>query len=312
MNLSEHFRQATEAPGSDGLDLHRLARVARSEGTRARRRQRGVALLGSAALVGVVAGGSALLLGPDPDRAAALPVPGVTPSATATDAPTASPTDVASATPTSEPTLDPADTGPFTGRGIAAALRFAVSDVEAGRAGAFAGQATDEAFGQLDWTDADGLGVSVVGVNVQPQMDFVTSCTEAYVHHCTSSHRDGGTLTTYDELTPVRDGVGVRRVADFLRADGTRVVASATNGYDLPSNQWDVTRTQPPLGFAELARVVSQPWWGAELPTYFLEQGRALAPYDDLGSATAEATAAATAQATAEATPSSSPTPSSN
>jgi hypothetical protein len=262
MNISDHLHQAARHPDADSLDLHRLARVARVQGTRARRRRRGVTLLGSAALVAVAAAGSAALLGSDPAR------PGSTAVRPA----------IASGTPTPGATTG---TGRFTGRGVAAALRSTVADVAQGRAGAFAGQSGSEVYAQLDWTAADGLGVSVVGINVQPHMDFVSSCGETE-RRCTRTVTDGVTLTTYEEHTRVAGGVGVRRVADLLRADGTRVVVSATNGYDLPSNRWDVTRPQPPLSFAQLTSVVERPWWGSQLPMHFLEQGRRLSPYDDL------------------------------
>lgn len=254
MNITDHLRQAVESSDAEHLDLHRLARVARHQGMRARRRRRGSVVLGAAVVVGLVALGSTALSGRDADRAGGVQV-ATTPSA-------------------------PTGSLPFTGRAVAAALRSAVSDAAQGRAGAFAGQAGSEAYAQLDWTDADGRGVSVIGVNVQPGMDFVSSCGATELH-CTRTVTGGATLTTYEEHTPVAAGVGIRRVADLLRADGTRIVVSATNGYDLPSNRWDVTRPQPPLDTAQLTRIASLPWWGPELPAHFLEQGRQLAPYDD-------------------------------
>ncbi|MEP7088995.1 MAG: hypothetical protein ABI776_02715 [Nocardioidaceae bacterium] len=269
MNISDHLQRA--ASDADGLDLDHLARVARVQGTRHRRRRRGLAVLGTAALVGAVAVGSSALLGHGSDPAGRLQV-----ADSGTPEPSAS-------APTPTPTLHPSDTGRFTGRGVAAGLRQAVSDVEQGRAGAFAGQAGTEAYGQLDWTDADGLGVSVVGLNVQPGMDYVSPCGR-YELRCTRSHpTPGSTLVTYEEHSTVAGGVGIRRVADLLRADGTRVVVGATNGYELPSNRWDITRAQPPLSFAQLTRIVDRPWWGEELPRHLLDQGNGLTPYDELG-----------------------------
>jgi len=287
MNITDHLRQATDTTATGSLDLEHVARVARAQGLRARRRRRAVAVLGSAALVGAVVVGSVGLLGQDPDRDG-LPVAG-------SGTPTAStPTPSTSTAPAPVPSLDPSDTGRLTGRGVTAGLRHAVQEVAQGRAGAFAGQGgarpDDEAYGQLDWTDADGLGVSVVGVNVQPGMDYVSSCGATELRCTRTRSADGRILTTYEEHTAVAGGVGIRRVADLLRPDGVRVVVSATNGYDLPANRWDVTRAQPPLGYAQLTEIVQQPWWGAQLPTYFLEQGEQLAPYDDLDPSIAVAT----------------------
>jgi hypothetical protein len=281
MNITDHLRQATDAPAGS-LDLEHVARVARAQGMRARRRRRGVAVLGSAVLVGAVVVGSVGLLGQDPDRSG-LPVVGSggpTPSTSSTIAPA--------------PSLDPSDTGRLTGRGVTAGLRHAVREVAQGRAGAFAGQGgaipDDDAYGQLDWTDVDGLGVSVVGINVQPGMDYVSSCGSTQRRCTRTRSADGRILTTYEEHTPVAGGVGIRRVADLLRPDGVRVLASATNGYELPANRWNVTRPRPPLSYAQLTEIVQQPWWGAQLPTYLLDQGERLAPYDDLDQSIAVAT----------------------
>jgi hypothetical protein len=281
MNITEHLRQAASGSDTGGLDLDHLARVARSQGTRARRRRRGAAVLGCAALVGVVAG-SAALLDQDPGRA------GVTVAGSGT--PSASP----SAAPSTAPSTGPGGLVGLTGRGVAAGLIRAVGDVAQGSAGAFAGQGDGlgedpEAYAQLDWVAADGLGVSVIGVNVQPGMGYVATCRGAELR-CTSTVTDGSTLTTYEEHTPTPGGVGIRRTADLLRADGTRVVVSETNGRDLPANRWDVTRPQPPLSYAQLTRIVQRPWWGAELPGDLLEEGERLAPYDDLDGSSVTAT----------------------
>ena len=293
MNITDHLRQAADSSDTRSLDLDHLARVARVQGTRARRRRRGTAVLGSAALVGIVALGSGALSGRGPDRAWSPSASG-TPTPSPSVAPTTAslpPTPVPSVAPTGEPSAGASDLGPATGRGVTAALSRAVADVAQGRAGAFAGQAGGgEAYGQLDWSDADGLGVSVIGVNVQPGSSFVSSCGQAEVH-CTSTVHHGATLTTFEEHLTVRGGVGTRRTADLLRADGTRVVVSETNGYDLPSNRWDVTRAQPPLSSADLTRIVREPWWGAELPTYLLDEGDRLTPYEDLDDTSSTPTA---------------------
>lgn len=281
MNLHDRMQQAVEHADPD---LDRLGRVARVQGTRLRRRRQGLVLLGAAAVVSAVALGAGVLQAQDVVQRPGAGVPQIA-------------SDPVSASPTAEPSLDLSIEGPASGRGVTAALRHAISSVEDGSASQFAGQGGsgrgDDFYGELAWTD-DGPGVSVVGVNVQPGMDFASTCT-SYVVNCTSeAQAGGGRLTTYEERTPVAAGVGVRWVADLLRADGTRVVASSTNGYDLPSNRWDVTRPLPALTFAQLTQIIRQPWWGGELPQYFLDRGEELDGYQDFGALDAEASIAPT------------------
>ncbi|MGI9155026.1 MAG: hypothetical protein ACR2FG_00055 [Marmoricola sp.] len=72
----------------------------------------------------------------------------------------------------------------------------------------------------------------------------------------------------------VHDGVGIRRFAEMKRSDGTLVTASSTNGFELVRQfDWDITRPEQALSYAQLEAVVSEPWWGAQLPTYLLDQG---------------------------------------
>ena len=60
------------------------------------------------------------------------------------------------------------------------------------------------------------------------------------------------------------------------------MLAAATNGFDLPNNQWDVTRPEPVLTVDQLADVVTEDWWGFELPARFADEGRELDPYDEI------------------------------
>ncbi len=319
MNISEHLRRAADDADPQGLDLDHLAHVARAAGARSHRRRRGAAVLTAAALVGVVTVGTTAYLSPGPDRPGSVPVvgtdgptpsagtgtPTLTPTPTpeggtatpeATDGPlpsgsvptpqgeTPSPTPEGGATGT--PDAGPA-VGPFTGRGVTAGLLEAVQAESDGRADAFQGQGggtepSSEAYGQLDWSAADGRGVSVIGVNVQPGLDYVTRCSAAILRCSSRTSPDGGTLTTFEEHTRVAEGVGIRRVAELVRADGVRVVVAATNGYQLPRGDWDVTRPEPALDLAQLADVALRPWWGEELPTRLLTRGEALRPYVDL------------------------------
>lgn len=264
MNLHDHMQRAVDGAEPD---LDRLSRVARAQGTRLRRRRQGVTALGAMAAVSVLAVGVGLSAGGQPGgQRAADPAGG----------PAASP----------GATSDLSRTAPLTGRGATAALAHVVASLEDGTASGFRGQGTPahhESYSELQWDDGGG-GVSVIGLNVQPGMRHETSC-RSVVAWCSVRKDENGTLTTYEEHTPVAEGVGIRRVAELVRADGVRVVVSSSNGHDLPRSQWDLTRPQPALTTEQLVRIVRQPWWGAELPARFDEQGEALEGYVDFESA---------------------------
>jgi hypothetical protein len=101
---------------------------------------------------------------------------------------------------------------------------------------------------ELQWQDADAVGVSVVGINVQFHGQFVSRCVPEDLQQADCEEAtlpNGDKLTTYTETIPGQDGMGVRRVADLLRADGVRIAISATNGFQLPKGGWDITRPQP-------------------------------------------------------------------
>jgi acylphosphatase len=68
---------------------------------------------------------------------------------------------------------------------------------------------------------------------------------------------DGSVLITYEQ----REGDLVRRVADVLRADGTRVVITAVNGAD--GKYGPATSEAPAYTQAQLAAVASSPEWRA-------------------------------------------------
>ena len=71
-------------------------------------------------------------------------------------------------------------------------------------------------------------------------------------------------------------------VAEYLSTrDQLRVVASATNGFPLPEGEWDVTREEPVLTVDQLADVVTQDWWGFQLPARFADEGKELSPYEE-------------------------------
>lgn len=272
MNLHDHLERDLHARVSQGdcyLDVARLGRVARTQGTRVLRRRRAVAVVAGVSAVTVAAVGVSAVPHGAGDGARDLVAAGVSNSRSNS----------------AQNDFDPAHpgpTGPATGRGLAAALRWAVADLQDGSATNFGGQEAHEWYANLEWTSADGQGVSVIGVNVQNDMRH-GNCDSTYLDCRESTLSDGSLLMTFEEHTAVADGTGISRTADLMRSDGVRVVVSATNGFDLPSSQWDITRPQPPLSAAQLTRLAQEPFWGATLPTYFLEQGRDLQPYEALG-----------------------------
>lgn len=273
MNLHDSMQQAVD---DVDIDLDRLARVSRAQGTRLIRRRNGVALVGAAATaLGAFVIGTAAL---------------------ETGSPSSAPS-TGQAAERSE-SLDLADTGRITGRGAAAGLRFAVSQLEDGTAIKFSGQDPNPgddnvgASGRFEWLEPNAPGISIVGINVQtgPDVaDYVPQCTPLFggvpqepLDHChTEQFADGSRVMTYAEHQQVSDGVGIRRTAELMRPDGTLITAFSTNGYELVKEyDWDITRPAPGLTFNQLTDIVSQPWWGAQLPADLLAQGRDLDGYN--------------------------------
>ena len=207
-------------------------------------------------------------------------------------------------------TFDVNDTSPFTGRSAAAALVYAVGLTATGEGTDFRGAADTsahpEAYTIFRFTPSGSATSGEIAINVQP--DWVEAdakpgdkarvgrC-ESFMSRCTSTVlADGSRLTTYDDLSGHTPG-GIRRVAELYRPDNVRLLVSATNGYDVTERDEEITRDDPVLTTDQLVAVVSQPWWGIELPTYFTAQGAALKPYSDR-SASANAVATPTAAPT--------------
>jgi len=259
-------------------DADGLTAIARSRGDRIRRRRRALGTAGTAAVVAAVAVGASVV-------APALDRPGDR---------AATPLDTATAS--EGPSSDRPRPVPIDGRSTAAALRAAVEDVVAGRSGAFAGQGgsgptpADETYAELELTPADGSGPGVVGINVQHASILGRGpivCL-GWMRECAVRELPGGDrLRTYaDAPTSTPAGDGLRVVAELVsRTRDLRVVASSTNGLDLPANGWDVTRPDPVLSTDRLAEVVRREWWGFEVPARFAEAGAELAPYRDLDAA---------------------------
>ena len=251
------------------LDVDRLAATARHEGGALRRRRRLATAAGSVAVLAVVAAGVTAAL-PDGSRSSG-------PLAADPTSPTATPSAVTP--PASEP-------GAATARGAVAALDWALQEELGGTTSDYFGQPPSglpgfghDYYAQLVFDDGGGVGE--VGLNVQFGMDFVSTCANSsWVVRCSSrALPGGGRLTTYDEESPAAGGPHIRRVADLRRADGVRVVVSASNGFDLSANRYDVRRAEPAFTTEQLAAVVQHAFWGDTLPARFLEAGEQLEPF---------------------------------
>ena len=250
------------------IDLDSLAARARSQGASLRRRRQAVAgsALAVVAIVATTGVAGAVLLADRPSEHQVMP-----PAATDSGPPPAPPA---------------ADTTPATGRTTVAALYAAVTDVVPGTATDFKGQgpstqvADRYTYGVLAFSPADASGEGEIGINVQPAsilddadrgltarqgfvcVDWMESCE-------VSTLPDGSLLRTYAMHTPaVGGGTGERLTAERLTGQ-LRVVASATNGFEGAGNHWDITRPEAVLSIDQLTTVVTQKWWGFELPAEF-------------------------------------------
>ena len=250
-------------------DLDRLAVASRRRGLAIRRRRQALSAVGAAAVVATIAVGAAQLLTPSPSGTAA----------TSTTEPE----------PTPRPSSAASRQVPQTGPAVAAALDEAVRDVVGpfyGGLNAFKGQGSghEGTYAEMHLQPSDRGGFSLVGINVQPAfgMTEIYRCRDWQLR-CQILHpTKGATLMTYEEHSQTVDGLGVRVVADLLRADGVRVVASSSNGEELPANRWDVTRERPPLTATQLYLVVSKPWWGAEMDERFAVAGNHMSDYEEI------------------------------
>lgn len=212
-----------------------------------------------------------------------------------------------------EQAFDPHQTSPITGRSTAAALMYAVGLEASGTATDVRGQGDGKGvdggivmtYGVFAFTPGGSSTAGEVAVNVQylpPETQAKGDDVRALTCHdgmedChVTQLADGSSLRTSVQHSEHNAHTGTMLVADLHRADHVRVVATASNGSDITERDEKVTRDDPVLTTAQLVAVVTQPWWGAELPMYFAQQGDLLKPYDEVGGA-------------ADATPSSSPTP---
>lgn len=278
--------QMNDAVADVHVDPERLTSAARSRGGRIRRNRRLGTTIGGVAAAGILAVGLAVAVPGDDPAPSKTPVandPSDTPSPSTGDGPPVQ----------------------IDGRSTVAALRAAVLEVADGDTTAYAGQSgfpigeterrvgedpagLEDTYGEFELTPASGGGPGVVGVNVQHASvldGFPFNCTYEWMIDCEIHQLPGGDrVRTYADVpVPTAEGDGLRVVADILspRRD-LRVIASATNGFDLPNNEWDVTRPEPVLSSDQLADVVSQDWWGFKLPARFAEEGKELNPYEEI------------------------------
>jgi hypothetical protein len=265
MSTETKLRSAmAEAVAPTHPDLDQLVSVSRRRGLGIRRRRQVLGTVGVAAALGLGVLAPTVVIG---DHRT-----GPAPAASASDG-------------TVPETLDPSDTSPFTGRSTAAALLHATLEV-----------APDSLTGDFTWQGGQAAGVGEtyarfqlhagtdkpgeIGVNVQPGFtgkaaQDVRTCSD-WMRSCTVDQlADGSVLVTYEDVSTYGSG-GYRRVASLLRADDVRIVASASNGIDVTERDEKVTRDAPPLTTEQLTAIVEQPWWGAELPTYFARAGEKL------------------------------------
>ena len=264
-DLRDHMHDSVD---HQHTDLAGLTSRARRQGTTLRRRRR-FAVAGSAlAVVAVLGAGAVAASGLLRDASV------VSPDAAVAD----QGRDVQK--PQKSKPAHRAPTTKATGRATAAALYAAVTEVVAGTGSAFAGQgpfeSSPDSYGEFAFAPDDGSGAGEVGVNVQDKsiiadqiagqrlvcLDWMEACR-------VSTLPDGSLLRTYAEHSAsVSGGTGERLVAERVVGQ-VRVVASATNGFELPANDWDITRPGAVLSTEQLTAVVSQAWWGFELPAEF-------------------------------------------
>jgi len=207
------------------------------------------------------------------------------------------------------PSFDSNQTSPITGRSNAAALLFAVGQEATGTATGFRGQASSadgivETYAGFSFTPSGGDAAGDVGMNLS-DIDPATQKTkqgegpsaprcEDFMENCQVTSLPGGSvLRTYEMHSQYGTHQGILRSAELLRTDHVRVLAFASNGDDITERDEQVNRTEPVLTTAQLVDVVTQPWWAAELPTYFAEQGDQLRPYNAIEGAAIAATPAA-------------------
>jgi hypothetical protein len=275
MSPSLHDEMA-RATANARIDADELVTAARRRGLAIRRRRQALATIGTLGVAGAVA---ALV---------------VTFAPAGNHDQVAGPAGTVSVLPSG---FSPTPTAAFTGRSTAAALLYAVQQQSpGGRSADFRwqdpGRDQGETYAVFRFTPAGSNAPGEVGINVQPGMagDVGNDCSQRFMHHCTiHTLPDGSRLRTYDDLSG-KDPAGIRRVAELLRPDGVRVIASASNGLDVTENDEQIDRAAPVLDTRQLSAIVGATWWGPRLPAYFERVGSELTG-EGIPSGTSEATA---------------------
>jgi hypothetical protein len=280
MTVETKLRSAmAEAVAPAHADTDRLVAAARRRGMGIRRRRQALGAVGVAAAVGLVVTAPTVIAGSrgtDIAPAASMSV-GSTPLA-----------------------MDSSQTQPLTGRSTAAALLYAVGLQGRGTATDFHGQGGDASgpagYAFFRFTPEGGARAGEVAINVQrfwtspaKQGDKLAGrlaqC-DSWMEDCTTATLpDGSRLLTYGDRSDYGDRKGIRRVVELYRTDQVRLVVSASNGYDVTERDERITRSQPVLTTAQLEAIVTQPWWGPDLPIRFTELGATLKPYSSIGGA---------------------------
>jgi len=290
MSTETKLRTAmAEAVAPEVPDTDHLVSSARRQGLGIRRRRQALAGVGIAAALAVATAAPLTIAGSTSSREDGLSVGTQTRS------------------------FDPSQTSPISGRSTAAALVYAVGQEANGTATGFRGQVTSAdgivmAYGAFSYSPDGSSNPGQVGVNVQlvpPETqakdprkggdgELADDRCDTFMEHCEITHlADGSVLRTYQLTSEYGDRHGLVRVAELNRPDHLRVLATASNGYDITERDEQVNRVQPVLTTAQLVDVVTQPWWSAELPTYFADQGDQLKPYNAIEGGPIAATPAA-------------------
>lgn len=193
-------------------------------------------------------------------------------------------------------------TAPNTGRTTTAALVAAVDEVTAGEASDYAGQdplggrgsGDRDSYGEFLFApDAGGAG-GVVEVNVQDLSVLdgePRTCDPTYMTDCHVSKLPGGDLlrTYVDRDSSSTPGV-YRNVAELISPSRhLRVTVGASNSriysiHDFVATRGHDVKTRPDavLSIAQVSKVVTEPWWGFQLPAAYEQAGKRLSPYNDL------------------------------
>jgi hypothetical protein len=287
MSIETSLREAmAEAVAPEIPDTDRLVSSARRQGLGIRRRRQALGGVGVAAALALAVATPLTIVDDHGTRPAAI---------------------ASTKVGTSPASFDSGDTRPVTGRSAAAALLYAVGLTATGEATAFRGAVDTgpyaEAYTIFRFTPSGSETGGEVAINVQPNFagdpndpkpgDHTTlddARCQSWMQRCTFTRlADGSRLTTYAD-TSSHGSDGIRRVAALYRTDGVRVLVSASNGFDVTELDEKIVSAEPVLTTDQLVDIVTQPWWGPRLPSYFTAQGETLSPYSDRSASAAVAT----------------------